>query len=59
MNPTGRDCPTKRMLFLQIAAQIGADEIRLNVHPDTDRDANSDGFALHDHPGIFSVLQVR
>jgi [protein-PII] uridylyltransferase len=34
----------------------GDDEIRIDLHPDEDRDATRACFALADHPGIFSRL---
>ena len=44
------------VVFANLLRNLGADEIRLDVHPDTDRDATRICFALHDHPGIFSRL---
>lgn len=35
---------------------IGDDEIRIDLHPDTDRDATRAAFVLADHPGIFSRM---
>ena len=35
---------------------LGADEIKIDLTPDTDRDATRICFALSDHPGIFSRL---
>jgi [protein-PII] uridylyltransferase len=35
---------------------ITPDEIRIDLHPDADRDATRAAFALADHPGIFSRL---
>ena len=44
------------VVFANLLRNLGGDEIRLDVHPDTDRDATRICFALHDHPGIFSRL---
>jgi len=35
---------------------LGDDEIRIDLHPDSGRDATRAAFALADHPGIFSRL---
>ncbi|WP_434802256.1 [protein-PII] uridylyltransferase [Paracoccus sediminicola] len=35
---------------------LGGDEIRIDLHPDQDRDATRAVFVLSDHPGIFSRL---
>ena len=35
---------------------LGNDEIRIDLHPEPDRDATRACFALADHPGIFSRL---
>jgi [protein-PII] uridylyltransferase len=43
-------------VFAGLLRGLGADEIRIDLHPDRDRDATRVAFALHDHPGIFSRL---
>ncbi len=55
--PYWQGLPDKtHVVFANLLRNLGADEIRLDVHPDTDRDATRICFALHDHPGIFSRL---
>ncbi len=44
------------VVFAELLRGLGADEIRINLKPDTDRDATRACFALADHPGIFSRL---
>ncbi len=44
------------VVFAQLLQGLGEDEIRIDLHPDADRDATRAAFALHDHPGIFSRL---
>ncbi len=61
---TGRHYPpywqglhvTAHVIFAKLLKDIGDDEIRLDVHPDEERDATRVCFALADHPGIFSRL---
>ncbi|WP_436277774.1 [protein-PII] uridylyltransferase [Paracoccus methylarcula] len=49
--------PTEtQAVFAQLLHRIGHDEIRIDLHPDTDRDATRTAFVLADHPGIFSRL---
>jgi [protein-PII] uridylyltransferase len=43
-------------VFAQLLQGLGDDEIRIDLHPDPDRDATRACFALADHPGIFSRL---
>ncbi len=43
-------------VFARLLKDLGRDEIRIDLHPDTDRDATRACFALADHPGIFSRL---
>ena len=43
-------------VFARLLQGIGDDEIRIDLHPDPDRDATRACFALADHPGIFSRL---
>ena len=42
--------------FAKLLKSLGADEIKIDLTPDTDRDATRICFALSDHPGIFSRL---
>jgi [protein-PII] uridylyltransferase len=43
-------------VFASLLRDITPDEIRIDLHPDPDRDATRAAFALADHPGIFSRL---
>ncbi|WP_415128082.1 [protein-PII] uridylyltransferase [Paracoccus sp. (in: a-proteobacteria)] len=43
-------------VFADLLRGLGDDEIRIDLHPDTARDATRAVFALADHPGIFSRL---
>ncbi|WP_418887863.1 [protein-PII] uridylyltransferase [Mesobacterium pallidum] len=47
---------TAHVIFARLLRGIGDDEIRMDLHPDEDRDATRVCFALVDHPGIFSRL---
>ncbi|GAA6187983.1 [protein-PII] uridylyltransferase [Litorivita sp. NS0012-18] len=47
---------TAHALFATMLDGIDDDEIRIDLHPDEDRDATRALFALVDHPGIFSRL---
>ena len=42
--------------FAKLLRNLGADEIKIELTPDIDRDATRICFALSDHPGIFSRL---
>ena len=42
--------------FAKLLRNLKADEIKIELTPDTDRDATRICFALSDHPGIFSRL---
>ncbi|WP_376877795.1 [protein-PII] uridylyltransferase [Albirhodobacter sp. R86504] len=42
--------------FAKLVRGLKDDEIRIDLHPDVDRDATRAAFALVDHPGIFSRL---
>jgi [protein-PII] uridylyltransferase len=44
------------LVFARLLHGLGDDEIRIDLHPDPDRDATRAAFALADHPGIFSRL---
>jgi [protein-PII] uridylyltransferase len=43
-------------VFARLLQGLSDDEIRIDLHPDPDRDATRACFALADHPGIFSRL---
>jgi [protein-PII] uridylyltransferase len=43
-------------VFARLLRGLADDEIRIDLHPDPDRDATRACFALADHPGIFSRL---
>ena len=43
-------------VFARLLLSLGDSEIRIDLHPDPDRDATRACFALADHPGIFSRL---
>ncbi|MDF0595507.1 [protein-PII] uridylyltransferase [Psychromarinibacter halotolerans] len=47
---------TAHVDFAELLRGLGADELRLKLTPDEDRDATRVTFALADHPGIFSRL---
>ena len=61
---TGRHYPpywqglhvTAHKVFAEMLRDIADNEIRIDIHPDEDRDATRVCFALTDHPGIFSRL---
>ena len=44
------------LVFARLLQGLGDNEIRIDLHPDPDRDATRAAFALVDHPGIFSRL---
>ncbi|MFB9223727.1 [protein-PII] uridylyltransferase [Paracoccus cavernae] len=46
-----------QMVFAEMLREPPQDhEVKINLHPDTDRDATRATFVLADHPGIFSRL---
>ncbi|MCR8550777.1 [protein-PII] uridylyltransferase [Salipiger sp. P9] len=47
---------TAQVVFAQLLRDIQNDEIKIDIHPDEERDATRVCFALSDHPGIFSRL---
>ena len=47
---------TAHKVFAELLRDIGDDEIRIDLHPDEDRDATRACFAMADHPGIFSRM---
>jgi [protein-PII] uridylyltransferase len=44
------------VIFAGLLRGLKEDQIRIDLHPDTDHDATRACFALADHPGIFSRL---
>ena len=55
--PYWQGLPTEtQAVFAALLQGITEDEIRIDLHPDADRDATRAAFALADHPGIFSRL---
>ncbi len=47
---------TAHTVFAELLRDIGNDEVRIDLHPDEDRDATRACFAMADHPGIFSRM---
>ncbi|GGB20244.1 [protein-PII] uridylyltransferase [Allosediminivita pacifica] len=47
---------TAHVVFAHLLRDIEPDEIKIDIHPDEDRDATRACFVLQDHPGIFSRL---
>ncbi|GGE17851.1 bifunctional uridylyltransferase/uridylyl-removing enzyme [Primorskyibacter flagellatus] len=47
---------TAHKVLAEMLRDLPADEIRIDLHPDEDRDATRALFAMEDHPGIFSRL---
>ena len=47
---------TAHLAFAELLRDIGHDDIRIDLHPDDDRDATRACFVMADHPGIFSRL---
>lgn len=47
---------TAHVVIANLLRGIGTDEIRLDLHPDEDRDATRACFVMPDHPGIFARL---
>ncbi|WP_420850170.1 [protein-PII] uridylyltransferase [Rhodobaculum claviforme] len=55
--PYWQGLPTDtHVVFAGLLRGLGNGEIRMDLHPDDDRDATRACFALSDHPGIFSRL---
>ncbi|MBD3764088.1 MAG: [protein-PII] uridylyltransferase [Rhodobacterales bacterium] len=55
--PYWQGLPTDtQAVFARLLRGLPDDEIRIDLHPDPDRDATRACFALADHPGIFSRL---
>ena len=47
---------TAHVTFAKMLRNIGEDEIKIDLHPDDDRDATRASFVMADHPGIFARL---
>jgi [protein-PII] uridylyltransferase len=47
---------TAHMAFADLLRGIGHEDVRIDLHPDEDRDATRACFVMPDHPGIFSRL---
>jgi len=47
---------TAHVAFAELLRDIGDDDVRIDLHPDDDRDATRACFVMADHPGIFSRL---
>ena len=47
---------TAHKVFAELLRDIPDDEVRIDLHPDEDRDATRVCFAMADHPGIFSRM---
>ncbi|WP_431978957.1 [protein-PII] uridylyltransferase [Shimia aestuarii] len=47
---------TAHKVFAELLRDIDDDEVRIDLHPDEDRDATRVCFAMSDHPGIFSRM---
>jgi [protein-PII] uridylyltransferase len=47
---------TAHKVFAEMLRDVKDDEIRIDLHPDEDRDATRACFVMADHPGIFSRL---
>lgn len=47
---------TAHRVFAELLRDIPDDEVRIDLHPDEDRDATRVCFAMADHPGIFSRM---
>ena len=53
--PYWQGLPTDtQLIFAHMLQGVAADEIRVDLHPDPDRDATRTCFVLSDHPGIFA-----
>ncbi|NDV00106.1 [protein-PII] uridylyltransferase [Pseudoroseicyclus tamaricis] len=53
--PYWQGLPTEAHLRIaEMLRELGPDEIRIDLHPDEDRDATRVLFSMADHPGIFS-----
>ncbi|MGY6547921.1 MAG: [protein-PII] uridylyltransferase [Roseinatronobacter sp.] len=54
-DPYWQGLPTDtHLIFARLLKDISSEEIRVDLHPDPDRDATRACFVLSDHPGIFA-----
>ncbi len=54
-NPYWQGLPLgTHLVFAGLLRELGSDEIRIDLHPDPDRDATRAAFVLSDHPGLFA-----
>ena len=54
-DPYWQGLPTAtHAVFAQLLREVAPDEIRIDLHPDPDRDATRVCFVLSDHPGLFA-----
>ena len=55
--PYWQGLPTAaHVIFAGLLRDIEAHEVRIDIHPDPDRDATRACFAMADHPGLFSRM---
>ena len=55
--PYWQGLPTAaHVVFAGLLRDIREDEVRIDIHPDPDRDATRACFAMADHPGLFSRM---
>ena len=47
---------TAHVVFANMLRDIKDNEIKIDLHPDEDRDATRACFVMHDHPGIFARI---
>ena len=47
---------SSHVTFAKMLREIDGDDIRIDLHPDEDRDATRASFVMADHPGIFARL---
>jgi len=47
---------TAHKVFAELLRDVASDEVRINLHPDEDRDATRACFVMADHPGIFARI---
>ena len=47
---------TAHIVFAKLLKDLPDSEVRIDLHPDADRDATRVCFALADHPGVFSRI---
>ncbi|MDO9527040.1 MAG: [protein-PII] uridylyltransferase, partial [Gemmobacter sp.] len=55
--PYWQGLPTEtHLVFARLLRGIGSGQVRIDLHPEPNRDATRAAFVLEDHPGIFSRL---